>query len=80
MPSAVFTMTWSAAASRHSADHLVQRVLAHVESSFVVLEIAPHPKQVNGMHNHRVVDQHDTETFAVSELQRFRVGKLDTIE
>ena len=56
------------------------RVLAHVELPVVVLEVAPHPVQMDRVRHHRVVDQHDPQAFAVGESQRLGVGELDAVE
>ena len=48
----------------------VDRVLAHMEVALVVLDVAPHAVQVDRMRHHRVVDEHDAQTFAVFQSQR----------
>src|SRR5262245_767896 len=37
----------------------IDRVLADLKRALVVLQIAPHPVQMNRMRHHRIVDEHD---------------------
>ena len=46
----------------------------------LVLEVAPHPVQVDRVRHHRVVDQHDAQALAVVEPQRLGVGELHAVE
>src|SRR5690625_7230006 len=55
----------------------IHRVLAQVEIALLILQIAPHPVQMNRMRHHGVVYQHDPHTLAIIETrsEERRVGR-----
>ncbi|MNM52372.1 hypothetical protein D3C81_634500 [compost metagenome] len=58
----------------------VDGVFAHHELAVLVFEVAPHAVQVDGVHHHRVVDQHDPQPLAVLEAQRLCIRELHAVE
>ncbi|MCY1446240.1 hypothetical protein D9M71_627940 [compost metagenome] len=55
-------------------------MLANHEVAVLVLQIAPHAVEVDGVSHHGVVDQGDAKTLAIFQPQRFSVGEFDTVE
>src|SRR5690625_7676669 len=58
----------------------IHRVLAQVEIALLILQIAPHPVQMNRMRHHGVVYQHDPHTLAIIETQRLGIVESDSVK
>src|SRR5690625_5740180 len=57
----------------------IHGVLAQVEIALLILQIAPHPVQMNRMRHHGVVYQHDPHTLAIIEAQWFGIVESDSV-
>ncbi|MNE99477.1 hypothetical protein D3C80_1981660 [compost metagenome] len=55
-------------------------MFAHHEFAVLILEVAPHAVEVDGVGHHSVVHQRDTQALAILEPQRLGVGEFDAVE
>lgn len=66
-------------AALRAGRHL-HRVLAQMELTRLVFDIAPHPVQMDGVRHHRVVDQDDPKALAVEEANGLGAREFDAVE